>query len=54
MTEQEVIDLITHNLSINIDQVTEFGPVETVVVKLELFGEVISEHNCYLPSPHKE
>jgi len=38
------------NLSIEIDQVSEFGPIEGITVKLLNEGELISESFCALPS----
>jgi len=49
MTEQEVIHLIKCNLFIDVQQNTEFGPVEEITVKLMFGDEVIDESSCTLP-----
>lgn len=49
LLKNEIIDLIKENLEINIEQVTDFGPIEKIRVKLEFDGEVISETDCELP-----
>lgn len=50
MNESEMIKFLADNLSIEIGQFEEFGPVEILSVKLELGDTVISESTCTLPS----
>lgn len=45
-----VIDLkqyLKENLTIDIDETQEFGPVRKVTVKIELEGEVIAQSSYY-------
>ena len=50
MEQQEIIEYLKNNLRIYITQNTEFGPVETINITLELDGEIINESSCDLPS----
>ena len=45
----EVIKYLTEHLEISVEQVTEFGPIEQIKIKLELNGITISEDTCDLP-----
>lgn len=47
--DEDAIKYLVDNLEINIEQVTEFGPVEQIKVTLTLDGNVISESSCDLP-----
>ena len=50
MSEFEyLIKYLVDNLEIDIDQVQEFGPIETIKVSLSIGGNVISEASCTLP-----
>ena len=49
MTYEEFVKLLAENLTIEIDQIQEFEPIETIRVKLLLFNKVISESSCVLP-----
>ena len=46
---EEVVKYLVDNLSVEIEQNTEFGPVEEITVKLLLGDNVISESSCSLP-----
>jgi hypothetical protein len=46
---EDVIKYITDNLTIEIDQKTEFGPVEVIEVSLWIGGNCISQASCDLP-----
>jgi len=46
---EDVIKYLVDNLDIEVEQITEFGPVETIKVKLLVDGNVISESECSLP-----
>ena len=46
---EDAVKYIIDNLEIDIDQVQEFGPEETIKVSLSLGGNVISESSCTLP-----
>jgi len=43
---EEEIENMLRNLSITVERKTEFGPVETVEVKLFYCGEEISSGDC--------
>jgi len=45
----EAIKWIMENLEIEINQETDFGPYEKIIVKLKMKGHVISEDYCFLP-----
>lgn len=45
----EIIKYLIENLEISVEQITEFGPVEQIRVRLELGGNVICEDSCDLP-----
>ena len=49
MTKEELIEFLKKNLSIQVDQVTEYGPVEEIKVTLYLGDEVIDYSSCVLP-----
>ena len=49
MTEEELIQFLKDNLSIEIQQTTEFGPIETIKVSLLLQDNEISSDSCDLP-----
>ena len=49
MDEELIENWLKENLSINLSQVTEFGPIETIKVELCLCGKIISEESCNLP-----
>lgn len=53
MNEKELTKYLAENLSIEIDQIEEFGPIETINIKLELGDVIISESSCNLPSNKK-
>jgi hypothetical protein len=46
---EEMIKYLVDNLEIEVDTVTEFGPVDNIVVTLKLNGHVISQDSCELP-----
>ena len=48
MNRAEIKQYLKDNLTIDIDETQEFGPVRKVTVKIELEGEVIAE-SCYYP-----
>ena len=48
MMFEEVIRYIAEHMEIEIDQSTEFGPVECIKVKLKICDHVISESSCVL------
>jgi len=50
---EEIVKLLAENLTIEIEQVQEFGPVQTIKVKLLLFNTVISVDVCDLPELNK-
>ena len=49
MTEEDLIAFLEKNLSIEINQNTEFGPVETIEVGLYLKNKNIASSYCQLP-----
>lgn len=49
MDKDEVIEFLKENLTISVEQVTEFGPYETISVTLKLGDLIISEASCSLP-----
>ncbi len=53
MFEEVIKYLITH-LQVEVEQSTDFGPVEGVTVKLRLGHNVISESSCSLPQSCQE
>ena len=46
----DVIKYLKENLEISIEQETEFGPIETLTVKLHLGDTEISTSYCDLPT----
>jgi len=50
---EDVIKYLKENLEIEVEQLTEFGPIETIKVKLVLDDKVISESNCTLPESNE-
>jgi hypothetical protein len=46
---EEMIKYLIDNLEIEVDTVTEFGPVDNIVVTLKLGDNVISQDSCELP-----
>lgn len=48
------IEYLVDNLSIEIDQFTEFGPIEYLEVTLKLHGNAISRSSCPLPNQSEE
>lgn len=50
----DVVKYIGEHLRIEVDQITEFGPVETIQVKLFIGYTLISEDYCYLPEMESE
>lgn len=49
LPEEELVEFLKQNLSIELDHVVEFGPVHTIRVKLLLGDTEISEASCTLP-----
>jgi len=49
MNEDELFEFLRANLSIEINQRTEFGPIEEIAVTLYLGEKKISESSCSLP-----
>ncbi len=47
--EEEIKKIIKENLSIELNQITEFGPCETIEVELYFDNELIDEASCTLP-----
>lgn len=47
--EEELLEFLKQNLSIELDHVVEFGPVHTIRVKLLMGDAQISEASCTLP-----
>jgi len=47
---EDVIKYLKENLEIEVEQLTEFGPIEEIIkVRLVLDDKVISESDCTLP-----
>ena len=49
----EIKQYLKENLDISIEQIQEFGPVESIKVQIELEGEVICEDKCTLPQGYE-
>ena len=45
----EIDKYIKENLDIEIEQITDFGPIEKIKVTLLFKGDKISESECVLP-----
>ena len=46
---EEMIMFLAQNLEIEVETVTDFGPVENIIVTLKLGDGVISRDSCELP-----
>jgi len=47
---REIAEYLAKHLTVQVENETEFGPVEHIKVKLILGSEVISEDYCQLPN----